>query len=274
MPLALAAISAAALGVVLLQHRAHPNDPHVNKARALAAAVTAGLLALGIARWIGPVWGTVTLALAGLAWTALGVQAGHSVLRVIGLGALAVAGVTVLVTTLLPYSLVRTDPLILNRINYGFCVPLACVAGGLALFMRAAESKQTPAAKRVLGPLVVLGVFAWLNVLIVQATTEGEHVLFVMHRITGRDLSMSLGWTVYSLVLLGLGTAGRVSGLRWMSLGITLLTVGKVFLYDLGHLQGLYRVGSLAGLAICLLLVSFLYQRFVFRQTEAVGDSA
>jgi len=54
-----------------------------------------------------------------------------------------------------------------------------------------------------------------------------------------------------------------------MSLGITLLSVAKVFLYDLGNLRGLYRVGSLAGLAVCLLLVSFLYQRFVFGRAEA-----
>ena len=45
-----------------------------------------------------------------------------------------------------------------------------------------------------------------------------------------------------------------------------LVTIGKVFLYDLGALQDLYRVGSLVGLAVSLILVSLLYQRFVFRK--------
>jgi len=52
---------------------------------------------------------------------------------------------------------------------------------------------------------------------------------------------------------------------------LLLVTIVKVFLYDLGHLQDLYRVASLAGLAISLILVSLLYQRFVLRSSR--GDS-
>ena len=48
-----------------------------------------------------------------------------------------------------------------------------------------------------------------------------------------------------------------------------MLTIGKVFLYDLGQLTDLYRVASFVGLALSLLLVSLLYQKFVFRKTAA-----
>jgi uncharacterized membrane protein len=58
--------------------------------------------------------------------------------------------------------------------------------------------------------------------------------------------------------------ARRSVGLRWLSLGFLILTIGKVFLYDLGELKDLYRVASLVGLAVSLLLVSLAYQRFVF----------
>jgi uncharacterized membrane protein len=47
------------------------------------------------------------------------------------------------------------------------------------------------------------------------------------------------------------------------------VTIGKVFLYDLGELRDLYRVVSLVGLAVSLLLVSLLYQRFVFRRPSS-----
>ena len=71
--------------------------------------------------------------------------------------------------------------------------------------------------------------------------------------------------------LLALGMRRRVGALRKASLAIVLVTSGKVFLYDLSELGNLYRVASLAGLAVSLLGVSLLYQRFVFRaQTE--GD--
>ena len=65
-----------------------------------------------------------------------------------------------------------------------------------------------------------------------------------------------------------MGTWRRTSSLRWTSLGLFFLTIGKVFLYDLGQPEGLYRVGSLAGLALSLIAVSPLYQRFVFRETR------
>jgi uncharacterized membrane protein len=43
------------------------------------------------------------------------------------------------------------------------------------------------------------------------------------------------------------------------------VTTFKAFLYDLGSLGGLYRVGSLLGLAVSLTLVSLALQRFVLR---------
>jgi uncharacterized membrane protein len=62
----------------------------------------------------------------------------------------------------------------------------------------------------------------------------------------------------------------RDSGaLRWLSLGFLVLSIGKVFLYDLGELKDLYRVASLVGLAFSLILVSLAYQRFVFRRSPA-----
>ena len=53
--------------------------------------------------------------------------------------------------------------------------------------------------------------------------------------------------------------------MRWLSLGLMVITLGKVFLHDLGELEDLYRVGSLVGLAVSLIIVSLVYQRFVFR---------
>jgi hypothetical protein len=38
-----------------------------------------------------------------------------------------------------------------------------------------------------------------------------------------------------------------------------------VFLHDLWHLGALYRVGSMMGLAVTLLAVSFLTQKYILR---------
>jgi uncharacterized membrane protein len=48
------------------------------------------------------------------------------------------------------------------------------------------------------------------------------------------------------------------------------VTTFKCFLYDLGSLEGLARVGSLVGLAISLTLVSVVLQKYVLRPRSAV----
>ena len=49
------------------------------------------------------------------------------------------------------------------------------------------------------------------------------------------------------------------------------VTTFKCFLYDLSSLGGLYRIGSLVGLAFALTLVSIALQKFVLRAPKALS---
>ena len=82
-----------------------------------------------------------------------------------------------------------------------------------------------------------------------------------------------MAWAVYALILLTIGVKSKSSSLRWLSLGLLVVTLGKVFLHDLGELEDLYRVGSLVGLALSLIIVSLIYQRFVFRTDPEEEDA-
>jgi len=64
------------------------------------------------------------------------------------------------------------------------------------------------------------------------------------------------------------GVVRRNKGLRFAALAVMLLAVLKVFLLDASGLTGLYRVASFLGLGASLLLLAWLYQRFVFRAEE------
>ena len=119
------------------------------------------------------------------------------------------------------------------------------------------------------GVCALLLVFGWLNLEIADAFASGERFTLRYEHTQTRDLTVSLAWVAYALVLLVLGVTGRRTGLRWASLVLLLLTIGKVFLFDLGHLQGLHRAASVAGLGVSLLVVSLLYQRFVFRRVSS-----
>ncbi|MEA2211695.1 MAG: hypothetical protein QOF83_1643 [Solirubrobacteraceae bacterium] len=91
----------------------------------------------------------------------------------------------------------------------------------------------------------------------------------------GTDFSMVLDLTVrqQGQVLLSacwgtVGVAGLILGLRRntalvrdVALGLLLLTIGKVFLYDLSTLTSVYRVASFIGLGLLLLGGAFAYQR-------------
>jgi len=46
------------------------------------------------------------------------------------------------------------------------------------------------------------------------------------------------------------------------------VTTLKCFLYDLASLEGLYKVGSLMGLAVSLVIVALVLQRFVLVKPE------
>jgi uncharacterized membrane protein len=109
--------------------------------------------------------------------------------------------------------------------------------------------------------------FVLLNVEIADYYSEGPVLAF---HFTGgglaQDMTYSLGWLVFSLLLLGLGIVQRRRAPRIGALLVLSLTVAKVFLHDLWALGSLYRVGSIVGLALALLGVSYLTQRFVRRE--------
>jgi len=88
------------------------------------------------------------------------------------------------------------------------------------------------------------------------------------------ELVRSFSWAVYAFILLMIGTKKKITALRWASLGFFFITIGKVFLGDLGDLEGLQRISSFLGLAVCLILVSLFYSRFVFKGEDAKNPSA
>ena len=79
------------------------------------------------------------------------------------------------------------------------------------------------------------------------------------------DLAYTIGWALFAIALLVAGLVGRQKAVRVCSIALLALTVCKAFLHDTWRLGGLYRVGSLVGLAVSLALVALVLQKFVFR---------
>jgi uncharacterized membrane protein len=254
------------------------------------AAIALFWLALVLPLQLDHDWLLVGLVLAGASEVWLWTRYDHPPLKYVG--SLLIAGASsLLVLQRFSGSYPVHDAVLVNWLAWSYLVPAAAaMLASIWLAKLELPRIRTAASSRsvqsvawcgsVCGLCAAVLFFAWLNLVILNAFGTRPSFRWLSERMPARDLSMSLAWALYALALLVLGVNRRIGGLRWISLGMFVLTIAKVFLFDLGNLQGLYRVASLLGLAITLLLVSLLYQRFVFRvsakdepRTPAPGGS-
>ena len=279
LPIALALLSIAAATA------ARARGPQAAEARKVAmvwlTATAAGFVTLAIPLQLAQEWITIGWALEAVVLTALWRRFDHAGLKYLAFGLAAVVGVRLVLN---PYVLGYYDrsPIrIFNWLSYTYLVPAASLFGMWALLRkleiprrRSWEEPFFPKAHPLLANLAatagILVLFAWVNLTIVDWFATSGALSIPTERLPARDLSISIAWAVFALSMLGFGLWRRSTALRVSSLGLILVTCGKVFLYDLAHLSDLYRVASLVGLALSLIVISLVYQRFVFRtSTEA-----
>jgi hypothetical protein len=108
--------------------------------------------------------------------------------------------------------------------------------------------------------------FLLLNIEIADFFSTGPTLTFSF--LSGRatlaeGLTYTLGWGIFALALLVTGIAARSRGTRIAAIALLVGTMMKGLFVDLYSLGGLYRVASLVGLAVCLVAVALLIQRFV-----------
>jgi uncharacterized membrane protein len=73
---------------------------------------------------------------------------------------------------------------------------------------------------------------------------------------------MSATWIVYAILLMVLGFVRRIPAVRVGAMRLLLVSICKVFLYDLSFLEQPYRIVSFIALGAILLVAGFMYQRF------------
>lgn len=76
-----------------------------------------------------------------------------------------------------------------------------------------------------------------------------------------REMTLSLTWAVYATVLVIVGLMRRYVPIRYFAMAVFAVTIVKVFAVDLSELDRIYRVLSIIGLGITLLVTSYLYQK-------------
>jgi len=233
---------------------------------ALARLVFAGLaltfLTLAIPIRLEGNWITLSFSVEGaiLVWT--GFRAASNFLRQAGYLLLAISALRLL---FLPPA---GGQFLFNARFGAYIVMIACF--GVALW--AAQTYKTHVEGQ---EQVEIGIFAVAINVYALIALSAEFWDYFGRTSTGLDgalaqhLSLSILWTAYASGLLFWGVQNKSALLRWQSLVLFGLVVGKVFLYDLSFLERAYRILSFFVLGAVLLGVSFLYQRKFARERES-----
>lgn len=256
-------------------HRKHADDVPSRTLDSLAITFTVLLAFLEIRHYINS--GDVYRPASGLTEVALQVSVGLAM--AIGLervrvrtqnivhdiGALIIAGLTlaaiVLGLGLLHNPLLTGSPVggpFFNLILLGYGLP-AVLAIALALTARTTR----PMPYRVIAAVASVALSILYLTLEVRRLYHGP-VLTVGPTTDAEQYTYSAVWLAYGVVLLLAGILLRSQPARLASAAVIILTIAKVFLYDMAGLTGIFRALSFIGLGLVLVGIGYLYQRLLF----------
>lgn len=216
-------------------------------------------------------WITLGWAMEGAALYWLFGRVPHPGLRATGTVLLVAAFVRLALNPAVLEYQVRGETAILNWQLYAYSV------SALALF--AAARWLTPPNDRwgkvnLRGLFCALGgilLFLLLNIEIADAFTPAgqRSITFDFDGNFGRDMTYTIAWALYALVLLVIGLWRRNAPTRYAGVGLLAVALLKLFLHDLAKIESIYRIGALMVVAVIALAASFLYQRFLGNDKSA-----
>jgi uncharacterized membrane protein len=148
---------------------------------------------------------------------------------------------------------------VLNLLFFAYGLPALFAL----LFFFEARKQKDLIVEKLSGAATLILIFITIT-LEIRQMFQGEFIKFGPTS-NGEWYSYSVAWLVYAGILLALGILKQSKDLRYASLVLVLMTVSKVFLWDMAELEGLYRVGSFFALGGCLIGIGYVYQRFLLK---------
>ncbi len=131
----------------------------------------------------------------------------------------------------------------------------------LGLIARKLELLNWERLRPAAGLLALVLTFVYLT-LETKRVFQG-HALVAWSTSVEESYAYSAVWLAFALALFVAGLRMSRQYVRYAGLGVMVLVVLKVFLWDMSSLEGLYRIASFIGLGLCLVGIGWLYQRFI-----------
>jgi hypothetical protein len=252
-------------GLLVLLKRTPPTSPARNAQLALFGGAALFFITLIFPIQFDRQWITVGWALEGAALCWLFLRVPHPGLRLTGVVLLVVVFARLALNpAVLSYHPHAAFP-IFNWYLYTYGIATVCLFVAARLL---APPRHLVLGSNVRPLLYTLGaVLAFLLVNIEIAdyfSSSGTAALtFQFSGNFARDMSYSIAWALFALLMLIVGIRKQIAYVRYASLGLLGLTVVKLFFHDLSRLDQLYRISAFVVVAIIAMVASFLYQRFL-----------
>ncbi|PZR76932.1 MAG: hypothetical protein DLM73_00895, partial [Chthoniobacterales bacterium] len=213
-------------------------------------------------------WITLGWALEGLALVWLFRKLPNRGLRYVGVGLLCFAFIRLALNPAVLEYHRRTETPIWNWYLYAYGITILCLCLSAWLFSPPRQSFFERRAPTLLYSLGALLTFLLLNIEIADYFSIGPTLTFSFSGNFARDMTYSIAWALYAFALLLVGMRQKTRWVRYSGVALLVVTLAKLFLHDLSSLNQLYRIGAFIGVAIILIVASFVYQRFLVPKVE------
>jgi uncharacterized membrane protein len=242
-----------------------PEERTLNRL-ALVAAAALGFVTVAIPLQLEKQWITIGWALEAAALVWLFKRIPHRGLLLWSAGLFAAVFVRLVFNpAVFGYHPVSHTPIV-NWYLYTYLVSAACFFAGARLIAGVEAPKWSIPALTSCGTVLL---FFIVNIEIADFFSKGRTLTFnFLSSSLAQDLTYTIGWALFAIGMLVAGLVLRSRAARIAAIILLLVTVLKCFLHDLARLGGLYRVGSLLGLAASLVLVGILLQKFVMKSGQ------
>src|SRR5947208_2425512 len=217
-------------------------------------------------------WITLGWALEGAALCWLFHRVPHPGLRIAGIALLLISFARLVCNpAVLAYHPRAATP-IFNWYLYTYGIVAICLFVAARLLAPPRNLMLNKNAPPLLNSLGTILAFILLNIQIADYFSKPGAYELTFHFSSNftREMSYSIAWALFALLLLIVGIRKRNKAARYASLALLGFVLLKLFFHDLSQLQQLYRIVALIVVAIIAILASFLYQRFL-GQTEKSG---
>jgi uncharacterized membrane protein len=189
--------------------------------------------------------------------TIAGLRFGDNVLKIAGLGLLAL---DVMCDASLYNSYGSIHPILSIRpiLNERFA---ACAAAFVATYAIARAIDVVGTSEYDATIVRTLRTASHAIALLALSAEAWNSVAYYGGTLQASSATLSILWAIFAAILIGCGLYKRDSFMRWEGLGLIILTAGKVVLLDLSFLDLGYRVISAVLVGVALIGVSYAYQR-------------